>query len=346
MKSMLVLYRELAGYFMNVMDYLAENHQVKIDIIAYPIAAEAPFRFENSGKIRIFKRQEMDNASIQKLIDENNYDLIFCGGWSDEGYIQIVKNNKSIPSLIGFDKQWLGSTKDQLATLYLRWKVKPHFNFAFVPGMQQKKFAMKMGFKSEEVHMGAYVGESARFESVFQKRLASNQVKKKIFFVGRYAPEKNIQRLWQAFTEWKGRSSNEWELHCIGTGVLWEQRPDNSFIFHHGFLQGDALLNTIEDGAVFILPSHYEPWGVVVNEFAQSGYALALTPAIGAATYFNTPKNCWMFEASSSENFIELFERINATSTEQLLAMGVESHKLAADLNEEQYAQSILKMMK
>lgn len=343
---MLVLYRELAGYFMNVMDYLAENHQVKIDIVAYPIAAEAPFRFENNRKLRRYEREKMDITSIQALINENNYDLIFCGGWSDQLYLEVVKNNRKIPSLIGFDKQWLGSLKDQLATRYLKWRIKKYFDYAFVPGAQQREFAVKMGFKSEHVFTGAYVGESKRFEKIFQKRQATELLKHKLIFVGRYAPEKNIELLWNSFIEWKNKTQNEWELHCIGAGVLWEKRPIKPYIFHHGFLQGEEFLEKIEDGAVFILPSLYEPWGVVVNEFAQSGYALALTPAIGAATFFNTPLNCWMFDGKSVTDFTELFEKINVLKLDELFEMGRASHELATKLNEEQYAQSILKMMK
>lgn len=346
MKRMLVLYRELAGYFMNCMEYLANTHDVEIDIVAYPIKAEAPFRFENSGKITRIPRESADLSSLQNLIQEKKYDLIFCGGWSDQLYLDLVRRNRNIPALIGFDKQWKGSMRDRLATFYLRLKIKRFFDYAFVPGEEQFIFALQMGFQKANIVKGAYVCETHRFNKVFKKRIDQLPLKKNLVFVGRYAPEKNVQLLWEAFVEWKNSHSSEMKLICFGTGPLWDSRVQHTDIIHHGFQQGSQMDDKLTDASIFILPSSYEPWGVVVNELAAAGYALALTEAVGARTYFLTEKTGWIFNSSSKQDFIQLFNKINALSNEGLVQMAIESNRLAQLLDEEQYAQSILRMMK
>lgn len=338
---MIVLYRELAGYFVNTMNYIADHHQVAIDILAYPVKSDAPFRFEFSKNIRVMDRREASLPALQEL---GKYDLIFCGGWSDDLYLKYVKVNHEVPSLLGFDKQWLGSFRDRASVIYLRWFVRNYFDFAFVPGAEQVEFARRMGFSEANVYSGAYTCEVSLLSRVYEAGKRNEEHPYRIIYTGRYAPEKQIETLWSVFSSLSDDFPG-WELHCAGTGPLWESRTHHPKIFHHGFLQGEELHTWMKKGGIFVLPSAYEPWGVVVNEFATAGYPLILSDRVGARTGLLTPANGWQFPHQDADALRKCLKEAMNTDPEKLKRMGEESHRLGIRLDERQYADSILRMM-
>lgn len=346
MKRMLVLYRELAGYFVNNMNNLAENHNVSIDIVAYAVQSDAPFQFAFHPNISVFKRNETTDSQIKEWISSGRYNLIFCGGWSDKGYLTAISQKRNTPALIGFDKQWLGSIKDRLATLYLNFKVKSLFDYAFVPGAEQTMFARQMGFTAETIFQGAYTCETIRFDKIFQWRQNNPKaIKKQVFFAGRYVVEKDVEMLWQVAEKLLNQHT-EWEFHFIGRGPLWEKRLIHPRVTHHGFLDGKKLDETIQTGAIFVLPSIYEPWGVVVNEFAAAGYPLILSDKVGARKAMKGKNNAIIFPAANAEALYSALFEMMSKSNEELIQMGVESHSLSMHINEANYASVILKMMR
>ena len=336
----------MAGYIVHALNYLADNHDVHIDIVAYPVKSEAPFRFEFSRKINRFDRTTFSEGQIAKLIKESNYDLIFCGGWSDKEYLNAVAKNRNVPSLLGFDKQWEGGLKDELRSIYLRLLVRRYFDFAFVPGLEQFQFAKRMGFRENEIKQGAYICETDRFSRVYEKRIHRNGEVRKWYYVGRYAPEKNVQVLCEAFAAWVSNENRKDELHCFGTGALFDSRIQHPQIIHHGFKQPAEMEQAMGDGDIFILPSLYEPWGVVVNEFAVAGYPLILSDKVGARTALLTEKNGWLLENNTSSGIVEVLQKVNKSTDQELKSMGEISRSLGLKLDAKQYADSILSMMK
>jgi glycosyltransferase involved in cell wall biosynthesis len=343
MKRMLVLYRELAGYFVNTMNHLANNCDFEIDIVAYPVMNDAPFRFEFSKNIFLFSRHDFNEQQLISLSEAKKYDLIFCGGWADGAYLSVVKHNRHVKSLLGFDKQWLGNTRDVLGAAYLRWKVTRYFDYAFVPGLEQKVFAKRAGFKENRVFTGAYTCETQRFSKVFDKR-KQKIFSKQIVFAGRYAHEKQVEALWKCFLELLPEFP-DWTLHCVGTGPLRATAVNHPHIIHHGFLQGTELEALMVEGDIFVLPSSYEPWGVVVNEFALAGFPLVLSNRVGARTSLLTDENGWVFQYNDIKSLKNVLKEAMSTPQEELARMGMTSNSLSAMLDEKQYAASILKMI-
>ena len=56
-------------------------------------------------------------------------------------------------------------------------------------------------------------------------------------------------------------------------------------------------------GDLFLMPSSFEPWGVVVHEHAAAGFPLLLSDAVGAGERFlEAPRNGTAFRARSAEH--------------------------------------------
>jgi glycosyltransferase involved in cell wall biosynthesis len=344
-QKMLVLYRELAGYFMTCMRHLAEKHAVEIDIVAYPVNPAAPFQFQDSRGIKLHKRADFTLDQLQRMAAEGNYNLIFCGGWTDADYLAVVRAHRSIPSLVGFDKQWLGTPKDWVSALKNRLSIKSLFDYAFVPGKEQKKYALHMGFSAEHIVEGAYSCDVDLFSAVFEHKHQSQT--RKLWFAGRYVADKCIDLLCEAFVELKASGYQEWQLHAIGVGELVGKLAEHPDIVHHGFQQPSDMQRLMHDGELFVLPSMYEPWGVVVHEFAVSGYALIVSQKVGARTAFvRDGENGSIVQAGDKESLKKALAFWMSKSPDHLREAGMKSRTLGLNISPEHYAQSILRMMR
>lgn len=342
----LVLYRELAGYVMTSLRHLAEHCQTEVDIIAYPVNAEAPFAFNDSPGLRILRRSEYPAERIIELINERNYAVIICGGWIDADYLKAVQYAKHVPCALAFDKQWLGSLKDLAVAVRNRLFFKTHFDFAFVPGEEQVRFARKMGFKPAQIVTGVYACDIDLFTEVYKRR-SFGASPRKLWYAGRYIPQKGLQTLWEAIVPLLDAPNTEWELHCIGTGSDFEKRIVHPKIIHHGFVQPADLRELITDGELFVLPSLFEPWGVVVHEFATAGYAMVLTDKVGARTAFlEDGRNGYTVPTGDVAALRQALSKLMACDRATLQAMGEHSHQLAQTITPGTYARAVVSMMK
>jgi glycosyltransferase involved in cell wall biosynthesis len=342
MKRILVLYKELAGYFIACLDELCLKHNTQADVVAYPVNADAPFEFKHSDRIQIYTRNSISNQELKRMIAHNDYDLIFTGGWFDKGYLTALKHRKC-PALLGFDNAWNGSLKQQLSTLYGRFFLRPLFEFAFVPGSRQVTFASKLGFSPDRIVRGAYSCNVDKFSGVELEQQPTNR----LIYAGRYSSEKFVEPLFKLFHKLAEQEFPNWELHCIGTGPLWNDRLQSPHIVHHGFMQPDNLLTFMHTGNAFVLPSTFEPWGVVVHEFASAGYPLILSDAVGAAESFLEPeKNGYSFRSGDMNDLEKSLRKMMSQSPETLRAMGNRSRLLAENITPSTWAQSIANMMR
>ncbi|MEN9638883.1 MAG: hypothetical protein RLZZ262_751 [Bacteroidota bacterium] len=347
MKRILVLYRELAGYFVGCLNTLCQQYDVEADVVAYPVHSDAPFQFEFSSRIRTYDRNGMDEKQLLELIAQRGYNLIFCGGWSDKTYLKVVRSRGDIPALLGFDNQWNGSIKHQLAALYARWAIARHFDFAFVPGPEQVEFAHKMGFRT--VVDGAYSCDVKRFSFIREQRSENfwRGEKKNLFYVGRYAPEKFINELQDAFLAVNQEVGNQWSLTCAGTGPLWEERRQDPSIQHLGFMQPDQLLEVMQTAHAFVLPSTFEPWGVVVHECAAAGLPMVLSDAVGARhTFLEMGRNGYLHKAGDQNALQTALKQIMTATDSDLMSMSQHSYYLALKITPETWSRSLVNHFK
>ncbi|MFM7729302.1 MAG: glycosyltransferase family 4 protein [Flavobacteriales bacterium] len=341
MKRILVLYKELAGYFIACLDELCRSNNLTADVVAYPVHADAPFQFEHSNRIQIISRHSISDIQLIQMIRQHEYSLIFSGGWFDKGYLKAV-GTRTCPAILGFDNAWSGSLKQQLSAIYGRMFIRPLFDYAFVPGTRQLLFAGKLGFEEKQIIGGAYSCDVEKFTLV---RL-QQQPKNRLIYAGRYSEEKFTLPLFEVFHTLAETEFPNWELHCIGTGPLWDQRKMSEHIIHHGFMQPNAMLEFMQMGNAFVLPSTFEPWGVVVHEFAAAAYPLVLSDAVGAAEAFlKEGINGYLFQAGNKQQLQYALRRLMAHTPEELESMGASSRALAGSITPKTWAASIARII-
>jgi glycosyltransferase involved in cell wall biosynthesis len=339
------LYTELADYFIRCCEVLSQSCEVHI--VRWPVNREAPFRFAMPPQIRVYDKGNYTAGSLQKLVEEIDPDFLYCSGWIDRDYLSVVRKHKrNIPKVMGCDTQWRGSLKQRLAVLAGRFYLQRIFTHVWVPGERQERYVRKMGFKGSRVRSGFYCCDLARFNEAYERtrEQKSGSLPRRFVFSGRYYAFKGLTDLLEAFTMLGEEGDHGWELWCLGTGDI--KPPAQEGVRHHGFVQPDDLQPILAGSAVFVLPSRFEPWGVVVQEFAAAGFPLLLSDEVGAADAFlDEPGNGFRFRAGDPRALKATLKKIMNLSDKDLLLMGRKSHELAQRISPQQWAGTVTEIV-
>jgi glycosyltransferase involved in cell wall biosynthesis len=329
--KIIVLYEELAGYFMACITDFAERYDAQVLVIRKESNPSAPFRFEKHPMIEILDRNLVSESDLFHRMKSFSAQAIFCAGWSNKFYLKICKHfQPTIPIILGLDNWWNGSIKQRISTSLAKSYFSKRFDRCFVPATPQKDFAIRLGFAESRIETGAYACDFVQFNNYFLENREGKRdsFPKRFIFVGRYVEEKGIDMLWKAFSEIQNESPNDWELWCLGKGEL---KPyEHPKIKHFGFVQPSEMRSYIQQTGVFVLPSLFEPWGVVAHEFAAAGFPLLLSDQVGAAEFFLNETNGFKIEHGNSNNLKSVLKSVIKMSDNELYAMGENSNRIAS----------------
>lgn len=334
MKKILVLYTSLADYMLNSFKYYLDNYDAEFHIIHWPIRDEAPFKFSNINSIKLYNKEKFNQSDLQVIIKKIKPDAIICSGWVDKDYIKIVKKyKKKTPTILTMDNHWEGSIKQYILKLISPFYLKKTFSHIWVPGKPQEQYAKILSFKDSQILTGYYVANKNVFKQIDYKPEHT------FLYIGRYITHKGINDLWTAFVELKDEFPNNWKLKCIGTGDLWDKRTEHIDIKHLGFLQPKDIAKNIS-GGVFILPSHFEPWGVVVHEFAIAGFPMIVSDKVGSSTAFLND-NGYSFKSGNISDLKEKMKKIMLSKESELEVMSKQSKILSNYISNDNWSKQL-----
>lgn len=186
-------------------------------------------------------------------------------------------------SLAVMDDVWDGCVRLSRLNRYARRRLLGYADAVFVSSELSAWFHYKLGVPPERIVRGVNAVDGHRFRAEGQSSLARHR---RFLFVGRIAPEKGVELLLDAYRRYvEASSGNSWELRIVG-GPL-----DRSFLSRVrlagaeavGPLEGRALVREYQSAGCLVVPSHREPWGLVVNEALASGLPVVASSAVGSA---------------------------------------------------------------
>ncbi|MBS1944790.1 MAG: glycosyltransferase family 4 protein [Bacteroidetes bacterium] len=351
MKKVLFLYTEIAPYLIACVERLVKDHGAEVHIVRWPVNDEAPFEFSERDGITLHDRKEFTEASLRRFAAQLAPDILLISGWVDKAYLHAGRDavKRGIPSVMISDTAWRGGARQWAAVAAARVWVGRTFTHAWVTGKAQARYAHYLGFPKERTKLGFYSADIDRFSPLAQRfrQDRSAHYPHRFLCVARYIPSKGHQYMLEAFAELcdAGRAG-DWELWCIGTGELYPMPFRHPRVKHLGFVQAEEVWKYMEQCGVFILPSLYEPWGVVVHEHAAAGLPLLLSNAVGARHRFlREGKNGWCFKAGDKESLKDALGKAMATPDAELLRMGVRSAELAMAWGPAQWAATLMELI-
>ena len=141
-----------------------------------------------------------------------------------------------------------------------------------------------------------------------------------ILFVGRLAKEKGLDTLLDALRYMKARGIRVRTV-LVGEGPMEEYlrkvtETECLDVDFAGFLEGTELTKRYIAADIFVLPSHSEPWGLVVNEAMEAGLPIVVSDRVGAKdALVHHGENGFIFDSGGSSKLasaiIELVDNGN-----------------------------------
>jgi glycosyltransferase involved in cell wall biosynthesis len=166
----------------------------------------------------------------------------------------------------------------------------------------------------------------------------------KFLFVGRLEPVKGIDLLLKAWDSIEDKK--DWDLTLIGNGSLKEQFEKLHGVIVKDFMQPDDLVNEISNYGCFLLPSRYEPYGVVLHEFAAAGMPLIASDCCGAAPIFvRTGYNGYQFKSGNALDLASKMKLLVNASDQELEVMGKRSIERSTIITAQTSAASLMSVL-
>ncbi|MDY7108277.1 MAG: glycosyltransferase family 4 protein [Planctomycetota bacterium] len=137
-----------------------------------------------------------------------------------------------------------------------------------------------------------------------------------LLFSGRLIPVKRVDLLIDAFA-CIADARPQWDLMIAGDGPLrgpLEQRvpaPLRERVRWLGFCDMEPMVRAYHAADVLVLPSDYEPWGVVINEAMAAGLAVVASDVVGAAyDMVSDRRNGRLFAAGDTTELAEALREV------------------------------------
>jgi len=332
--KILYLYAEIMGYTLATIKFL-KDLGFEIHVVYWDQKKVSSFQFEKIDGIKFYPRSHFNSTSLKKISLSLKPDIVVVSGWQDFGYLKILRSLRNNGSKIisGFDAHWKGTFK-QIILSRFNFLVQIFYEYAWIAGSFQIEYARKLGFKKEKIVYDLYSANLELFNSFFKKNNLSkkNKFPHKFIYVGRFEKEKSLDILINAWLKIKNRK--DWELHLIGEGSMYDKLIDINDIFLHSFLQPDDFEEIISQTGCFILPSSYEPWGVVIHEFSAAGFPIICSDNCGAgASFLINGYNGIKFKSGNIDSLMESIKQIINLQDHQLYNMSQNSNLIAQKIN-------------
>jgi 1,2-diacylglycerol 3-alpha-glucosyltransferase len=169
---------------------------------------------------------------------------------------------------------------------------------------------------------------------------------KKLLCVARFSPEKNLPNLVKAFKT-SGIDKLGWTLELVGGGpqkkeIAADFQNDKSLIFKE-WVSYEDLPQLYASASFFILPSLFEPWGLVVNEAMSAGLPVAVSNECGCAPDL-VPDSSFHFPANDLQKLEDLLKTIAGMSPEKLRHLGESNRQLIQSFSPKTWAEAFLSL--
>lgn len=273
-------------------------------------------------------------------------DVTLVVGWEQRAYRRcaLALRGSSL-RVVCMDNQWLATPKQFLGIATRRFYLRPYFDAAFLPGRRQRDFALRLGFPNERIFEGFYTADIDAFRNVpFLASGAAND-RRAFVFVGRLVESKGVRVLLDAYAQYREMVADPWRLLVLGTGALGDLVSLQPGVEFAGFVAPAQLPMHLAGASFLVLPSRFEPWGVVVHEAVAAGLGCICTERVGAADAFvRDGENGRIVAEGSVDALAGALSWSHDLSPSRLAEVSALSRTLANQFTPERWAKTVLAM--
>lgn len=252
------------------------------------------------------------------------------------------------------DSQWGDRRRSVIREWAKGWWVRRHFDAAFAAGERTAAYLQRMGFTRERIWTGYDVVDNETFAAGANGARADGAALRKqlglpnqfFLFVGRFAPEKNLLRLLDAYARYRQAAGRHaWGLVMVGRGplegLLRRRAQDIHGVVFAGFQRSEQLAAYYGLASCLVLPSVSETWGLVVNEAMAAGLPVLVSHQCGCLPELvRTGLNGYVCDPLDIGGMAQSLKVLSSPAVD-LDAMGAASRQLVASYTPETWAQGL-----
>ena len=242
---------------------------------------------------------------LRRRLREGDFDAVWVHGWGHVGLCQAVREAVllGMPVLIRGDSTIhtnpSAATRRRFRAAFYRWLFQRVAGFLSV-GTRNREFYLQNRVPQDRLFFVPYVVDNSFFRghcsaAAPQRERLRHSIglqpgRPVILFAGRIAPAKAPDELLAAFSQVHARLQGHSApyLLFVGDGPMRRlieetARPLRDAVRFLGFRNQSQLPALYDLCDVFVLPSRFEPWGLVVNEVMNAARAVIVSGRVGAA---------------------------------------------------------------
>jgi glycosyltransferase involved in cell wall biosynthesis len=335
----LILWTHLSGYMRACLDRLGQMPGIELHVVSMPPDPSATFEDHEVSPATATCYWLTPSLDLPALHDRLQPDALVVCSWHIGAYRRLARRSRAL-RVLAMDNQWLGTLKQRLGIAVSPWFLRPAYDRALVPGDRAAQFASRLGFGQDAIWRGSYCGDVAAFLPAGQGHPSG---RRRFLFVGRLVPEKGVDVLLDAYARYREAVAAPWSLTVCGAGPLAGRAQASPGVEHHGFVQPSALPKVFHDAGAFVLPSRFEPWGVVIHEACAAGLPIVCSSSCGAVpSLVEDHWNGFIVEPGSVTSLTSAMRRVHHLDATHRDQMGRRSSEVARRYTPERWAHALV----
>ncbi|SDL60414.1 Glycosyltransferase involved in cell wall bisynthesis [Catalinimonas alkaloidigena] len=317
-------------------------------------AADLLYKWESTDQTQatyvLLSEQPVDQADLltrikrfRRVVQERRITTVCLSGYGQVEYrIFIAIARRMGCRVILFAESWYGTNPwvNRIKRFFFRRWV----DGWLVSGVRaQAHFVNRLGIDPTRIRTGYSVVDNHHFA---QGNKAKDSSLPTLLCVARFSEEKNLTALLKAFR--KSRLIDQWRLQLVGGGP--QQKELETLATHphtqlHGWVAYAQLPDLYAQADAFVLPSVFEPWGLVVNEAMAAGLPVLVSEQCGCAPDLVSSENGWVFDAEKEETLVAVLNQLAEVSVESLRARGKRSQEIIQHFTPDTWASAIVALL-
>jgi 1,2-diacylglycerol 3-alpha-glucosyltransferase len=284
---------DLHVIFLSETDTSLRQWHVYKDEIRFSFEVLPAFRW------RLGKYNVLLNRGVSGALQAAAPDVVVCGGYNYLASWQTLRwaRAREIPFLVWSESNLQDMRRGRAPVEFLKRKFLKQCSGFAVPGKSAFQYLESFGIESSSIFTAPnavdnelYAQATAAVHADREKVRCELGLPERYFlYVGRLVREKGVFDLLAAYARLDAGPRAKIGLVFVGDGAartsLMQQAAAISpgEIKFPGFAQREQLTAYYALADVFILPTHTDPWGLVVNEAMASGLPIIVTTVAGCA---------------------------------------------------------------
>lgn len=345
--DILILYPEIMPYNIPVWRIIRDKGY-NIRVIQLAGKKLTPYQYTGEDGIEVHDISEWQDFRSFK---EDNYNpqvkLVFVSEVMNPWYWKLArafhKADKSLPILLGSDAQWTGNLHNYIKKIFFNFTYNKVFTHVLSAGLWQVVYALKIGFKRNQILTPLYCANNQEYYRVDIDAKVCNYPRR-FLYVGRLTEQKGIHQLieaWKSIGDKKG-----WKLTMIGNGDLEGFIQQQEDIELYPFMQQNEICKIMQHSGCAIVPSLYEPWGLVIHEAAAAGLPIIVSKNCGATNQFvKHGYSGFLVPEGNVDALRDRMKEIMNMSSQDLVIMSKNSRELSTSIIPDYVAAAYLSVL-